>query len=89
MPYKNPEIRRQYMREYMRAYRRKSRKPDPESVIPPVDLEHLRGLSQARGQAVSTPEGRGTLLQVEGKYAVVVINAKSIRYPSATVGLWG
>ncbi len=89
MPHKNPEIRRQYMREYMRAYRRKSRKPEPAPVIPPADPGHLTSLSQARGRAVATPEGRGTLLQVEGKYVVVVINAKTIRYPSATVGLWG
>ena len=91
MPYKDPEK----CREYMRAYRRKQRerkplrKPDrSETPISKVDPEHVRRLRQAKGGAVATPEGRGTLLHVSDNYAIVAVADTTVMFPCGQVGLW-
>jgi hypothetical protein len=91
MPYKDPEK----CREYMRAYRRKQRerkplrKPDtPERPVSKTDPNHVQCLEQARGRAVATPEGRGTLLHVSENYAIVVVADTIVSFPCEQVGLW-
>lgn len=91
MPYKDPEV----YREYMRAYRRKQRERKPtrkpnisETPIPKADPEHVRRLRQAKGGAVATPESRGTLLHVSQNYAIVVVADVVVKSPCEQVGLW-
>ena len=92
MPYKDPEKRQEYMRRYMRAYRRKTRKPQrkPHIETPTLraDAGHIQCLEQARGRAVATPQGRGTLLQVSRGYAVVAVAGTVVKFSCEQVGLW-
>jgi hypothetical protein len=92
MPYKDPEKRQEYIKHYMRAYRRKTRKPQrkPHIETPTLraDAGHIQCLEQARGQAVSTPQGRGTLLRVSGGYATVAVAGTVVKFSCEQVGLW-
>lgn len=91
MPYKDPEV----YREYMRAYRRKQRERKPtrkpnisETPIPKADPNHVQNLQQARGKAVATPQGRGTLLRVSENCAIVAVAGTVVNFRCEQVGLW-
>lgn len=92
MPYKDPEKRQKYMRHYMREYRRgqrkTGRKPHTETPALRADAGHIQCLEQARGRAVATPEGRGTLLQVSRGYATVAVAGTVVKFFCEQVGLW-
>jgi hypothetical protein len=92
MPYKDPEKRQEYMRRYMREYRRgqrkTGRKPHIETPTLRADAGHIQCLEQARGGAVATPQGRGTLLCVSGGYATVAVAGTVVKFSCEQVGLW-
>lgn len=91
MPYKDPEVYREYMRDYRRKQRERKPTCKPnisETPIPKADPEHVRTLGQAKGGAVATPEGRGTLLHVSDNYAIVAVADTTVRFPCEQVGLW-
>ena len=89
MPYKDPEV----YREYMRAYRRKQRERKPtrkpnisETPIPKADPEHVRRLRQAEGGAVATPEGEGVYFT----YLIITLSLSSPAQSSSfRVSRWG
>ena len=92
MPYKDPEKRQKYMRHYMREYRRGQRKTrcktHTETPVLRADTGHIQCLEQARGRAVATPQGRGTLLRVSGGYATVAVAGTVVKFSCQQVGLW-
>ena len=92
MPYKDPEKRQEYMRRYMREYRRGQRKtrckPHTETPVLRADAGHIQRIAQAKGRAVSTPQGRGTLLRASGNYAIVAVADTVVKFSCEQVGLW-
>jgi hypothetical protein len=91
MPYKDPEVYREYMRAYRRKQRERkpSRKPDTsETPVSKADPKHVQSLQQAIGKAVATPQGRGTLLRVPENCAIVAVAGIVVKFPCEQVGLW-
>lgn len=90
MPYKCPAKRAEYMREYRRKQRqRKPCKPDTQIPILKADPNHVQRLQQARGKAVATPQGRGTVLEVSRNDVRVGIAAGVVvTFRCEQVGLW-